>query len=109
MALQVRLSRQVDAILVTEVIPTGIVRIVTGTYRIDVQILHYLDILNHPLHRDDVTTVRIEFMTVGTFYQYRLAVDQQLAVLDLNMTETDALRDNLQHLVALLQGHNKSI
>ena len=67
-ALQVRLSRQVDAILVAEVVPTGIVGIVTGTYSVDIHILHNLDILNHPLHRDDVPAIGIKLMTVGTFY-----------------------------------------
>ena len=46
-ALEVRLCRQVDAILVAEVIPAGIVRIVAGAHGVDVELLHDLDILNH--------------------------------------------------------------
>ena len=68
MTLEVRLSREVDAILVAEVIPTGIIGIVAGAYSIDIQILHDLDVLNHALHGDDIATIWVEFMTVGTFY-----------------------------------------
>ena len=67
-ALDIRLCRQIDAILVAEVVPTGIVGIVAGAYGIDIQILHDLDVLNHALHGDDIATVGIELMTVGTFY-----------------------------------------
>ena len=48
MTLHISLSRQVDTILVTEVIPTGIVRIVTGAYSVDIQLLHNFQVLDHP-------------------------------------------------------------
>ena len=68
MTLKVRLSREVDAVLVAEVVPTGVIGIVAGAYSIDIQILHNLDVLNHSLHGDDITTIGIKLMTVGTFY-----------------------------------------
>ena len=49
-ALDVGLSHYVETILVAQLIPTGIVGIVTGTYGIDVEFLHDLDILNHALY-----------------------------------------------------------
>ena len=67
-ALKVRLGSEIDTILVAEVIPAGIIRIVAGAHGIDVQLLHDLDVLDHALYRDDITTVGIELMTVGTFY-----------------------------------------
>ena len=100
--LQVGLSRQVDAILIAQVIPTGIVWIVAGTHGIDIQLLHDLDILDHALHRDDVAAVGIKFMTVGTLDEDRLTVDKQLAALDFNMAEAYLLSDNLKHIRTLL-------
>ena len=67
-ALKVRLGSEIDTILVAEVIPAGIIRIVAGAHGIDVQLLHDFDVLDHALYRDDITTVGIELMTVGTFY-----------------------------------------
>ena len=46
--LEIRLGSQVNTILVAEVIPARIIGIVTGTYSIDVELLHDLDVLNHP-------------------------------------------------------------
>ena len=63
MTLDIRLSRHIDAVFVAEVIPAGIIGIVTSAHRVDVQILHDLDILNHAFHRYDITTIRIELMT----------------------------------------------
>ena len=65
--LQVRLCREIDTILVTEVIPTRIVWIVTSAHRIDIQLFHNLDILNHTLYTHVVAAVRIELMAIGTF------------------------------------------
>ena len=67
MTLEVRLRREIDTILVTEVIPTRIVWIVTSAHRIDIQLFHNLDILNHTLYTHVVAAVRIELMAIGTF------------------------------------------
>ena len=102
-ALKVGLSRHVDTILVTKIIPTGIIRIVAGTYSIDVQLLHDFNVLNHARYGYHIATVWIQFMTVGTLNEDSLAVYQQLSVLDFNVTETNTLLDNFQHVVAFLQ------
>ena len=100
--LQVALSSQVDTILIAQVVPTWIVGIVTGTYGIDVQLFHYLDILNHALYTYNVATIRIQLVAVGTLNQDRLSIYQQLSALNLNVAETNLLLDYLQCLVALL-------
>ena len=105
MTLDIRLSRHIDAVFVAEVIPAGIIGIVARTNGIDIQILHDLDILDHAFHRDKITTIGIEFVTVSALNQDRLAVDEQLSTFDFNMTEANALIDHLQHLVALFQHH----
>ena len=102
MALKVRLSCEVDTILVAQVIPARVVGIVAGAHGIDVQLLHNLDVLDHALHRDDIATVGVEFVAVGTFYQDGLTVDEQLGILDLDVTEAYALLHHFEHLVALL-------
>ena len=103
MTLEVRFCCQVDTILVAEVIPTWIVGIVTSTNGVDIQILHNLDILNHALNGNNVSTIGIEFMTVGTLDKDRLTVDQQLTALDLYVTETHLLTDSLQQLTTLTE------
>ena len=100
--LQISFSRHIESILVTKVIPTGIVRIVTGTNGIDVQLLHHLDVLNHALHRYHIAAVRVQLMTVGTLNQDSFSVDQQLSVLDFDMAETNTLANNFQHVFAFL-------
>ena len=103
-ALDIGLGRQIEAVLVAEVVPAGIVGIVAGAYGIDIQIFHDLDILDHALYGDNVSAIGIEFMTIGTLDEDRLSVDEQLAALDLDMTEAYALGNHLEHLGALLQG-----
>ena len=103
-ALDIGLGRQIEAVLVAEVVPAGIVGIVAGAYGVDIQIFHDLDILDHALYGDDVTAIGIEFMTIGALDKDRLSVDEQLAALDLDMTEAYALGNHLEHLGALLQG-----
>ena len=95
MTLLIRLSHQVDAILVTEVIPQRVVGIVTGTNGIDIKTFHDLDILKHAFTGDDIAAVRIHLMTVGTLDIYRFAVNQQLGILDLHLTEAHLLSDHL--------------
>ena len=72
-----------------------------GAHCIDVQLLHDADVLTHALHADHITIVGVELMTVYTFYQYRLSVEQQLTTLNLNMTEAHALANHLHDLAAL--------
>ena len=99
--LQIGLGSEVDAVLVAQVIPAGVVGIVTRTYRIDVQLLHNLDVLNHALYRDDIAAVRIQLVAVGTLDEDGLTVEEQLASFDFDMAEAYTLAYHLQHLVAL--------
>ena len=105
MTLEVSFSHEIETSRVAELIPTGIVRIVRSANGIDVKLLHDADILTHAIHAHHITTIRIEFMTVNTLDEDGLSVDQQLTTLDFNMTETDSLTNNLQHLVALACGN----
>ena len=98
-ALLVGLGGHVDAVLVAQVVPHGIVGIVAGTYGVDVQALHDLDVLNHALAAHHVATVGIQLVAVGTLEEYGLAVHQQLGILDLHAAEAHLLRDDLHGLL----------
>ena len=101
MTLEVRLSGEVDAVFVTEVIPAWIVGIVAGAHGIDVELLHDTDILDHTLDANDIAPIGIEFVTVGTLDEDRLAIDEQLASTDLYVAEPHLLTHEFHHLVAL--------
>ena len=98
-ALLVGFSGHVDTVFVAQVVPNGIIGIVAGAYGIDVQALHNLDILNHALTRNNIATVGIEFVAVGTLDEHGLAVHQQLGILNLHAAEAHLLRDDLHGLL----------
>ena len=100
-ALDVGLSHYVDTILVAQLIPAGIVGIVTGAHSIDVEFLHDLDILNHALYRYHITEVGVQFVTVGALEEYGLAIHEHLEVLELYLAEAHLLADSLDYLVAI--------
>ena len=87
--LDVRFIYNIKSITVAERIPTRIIRIVTCTYRIDVELLHYKDITDHILFRNNISLVRIDLMSVCTFDKYWLSVDQKLIADDSDISETD--------------------
>ena len=105
MRFKVCLSSHIDSIFITEVIPARIIRIMTGTNSVDIQLLHNLNILNHALHADYIATIRIYFMTVSTLDQDRLAIDQELCILDFHIAETYLLRDNLRYTLLIFQSN----
>ena len=97
MGLQVSLSGDIQTIFIAKVVPARIVRIVTSAHRIDIQLLHDLDVLNHALHTDDITAVWIYLVSVGTLDQDRLAIDQELCVLDFHVAESHSLWNHLRY------------
>ena len=101
--LNVGLSCDVNAILVTEFVPTWIVRIVAGAHSIYVELLHHLNVLNHTFHTHHITAVWVKFVAVNTLDEDGLSVDEQLLVLDFHLAETDALWDALKKFVAVVK------
>ncbi len=92
--LDVRLVDDVQAVLVGQLVPAGIVGIVGSADRVDVELLHQPDVLEHALVRHDVTGQRIVLVTIDPFDGDRNAVDEQLAVGDLHPTESDPRADH---------------
>ena len=76
--LHVRLVDHIEAEPVAKPVEQGIVGVVAGADRVDVQFLHQLDVLFHPLPRHHVATVRIQFVPVHAFDQHAFPVDQQV-------------------------------
>ena len=66
-----------------------------GTYGVDVEVLHHLYVLQHPLAGHHVAAVRIHFVAVGALEEDRLPVDQYLRVLQLNLAEAYLYGDDL--------------
>ena len=87
---QVRLVDQVDPVTVTELVPLGVVGVVTGADGVDVVALHQLDVLHHPFGRHVLPGVRIELVPIDAVKADRLAVQQEAAVPDLDLAEADA-------------------
>ena len=112
MALLVSLGNNIQSVLVAEIIPARIVRIMAGTNGIDVHALHHHDVLNHALLTYVVALIRIYLMTVGTLQENRLAIDQELLVLDLHLAETYLYLYNLVrqiHTAILDRRYNEGI
>ena len=97
-ALDVGFGHYIEAILVAEVVPIGIVGIVAGAHCVEVELLHDLHVLQHAVAADHVASVGVEFVAVGTLDEDGLAIDVHLCVLDFNLAETYADRHHLKHL-----------
>ncbi len=67
----------------------GVVGIVARPHGVDVVLLHQLDVADHRLTRDVVSGVRVVLVAVDALEVDRLAVHQQLAVVDLDLAEAD--------------------
>ena len=89
--LLVSLSTHINAVFIAQFIPYGVVRIVTSTYSIDIELLHKTNILKHTLTGNDVAAIRVKLMTIGALDVYWLTINQQLGILYLHTAETDLL------------------
>ena len=106
-ALDVRLVFEIDAILVTEVIPVGAVGIVGAADVVDVGALHEHDFLFHLIAGDGVAAVGAGLVAVDPFELHSAAVDVEVAageselvvfgfrVLNFDFAETDGGRYGL--------------
>ena len=105
----VSLSYHIDTVFVAKFIPVCIVRIVTSTDGVDIEFLHYLDILKHTFARNDITSVRVHFVTVSSLEQYRLTVDENLRVLDFHFSESYFYRYYFCHFITFLHASTQCI
>ena len=94
MALEVGLRYDVEPVLIAELIPEGGVRVVTGTYGVDVHLLHHHDVLQHALAGDVVAAVGIDLVAVRPLDEDGLTIDQQLPSGDTYVAEAHPLGDH---------------
>ena len=110
MTLDVGFGYDVDTIFITQIVPTRIVAIVTGTHGIHVQLLHYLDVFDHALYADEITSIGIEFMAVSALEKDGLTIDEDLRILDFNATEAYTLTYHFECIAFLaFQGKGKGV
>ena len=96
--LEIGLVHKVETVLVAKVVPLVVIGIVRITHRIDIELLHQPDILQHAFHRDSTASLRTVFVAVHTLEQYRHSVDQHLPVPHLHRAETEGMGKCLQTL-----------
>ena len=97
------LGYYIQTVLVAQVIPTVVVRVMAGTHGVDIEFFHHFDILQHTFGRNHITAVRVHFVTVGSFEEYRLSVDEYLSAFQFNLAETYFDRDYFYYVVAVFQ------
>ena len=76
---------------------------------IDVELLHYLDVLYHAVNAYHISGLGVEFVAVGTLYQYRLSVHEHLRALDLHLSESYLLAHGLNLASVFLECDVESI
>ena len=112
--LQVGLILQIDTILITQVIPVGIVGIVGVTHVVDVGSLHHHHLFEHVLTRQCMSRLGSCFVAVHALQLHGLAVDVivstsqfelivlSLSILDFHLAEAGVGRYGLHHLALLV-------
>ena len=60
-----------------------------GAHCVHIQFLHYADVVDHVLLGDDIALVGVHLVAIRALDEDRLAVDKQLAVLDLDSSESE--------------------
>ena len=91
MTFDVCLAYHVETVLIAELIPLRIVRIVRGTHSIDVELLHHLHILHHLTDAEGSAVYCIVLLSVHTLDGDGYTVYQKLSVLHFDGTETERL------------------
>ena len=87
--LDVGLVHEVEAELIGELVPAWVVGVVRGAHRVDVVLLHQLNILNHRCLIDHMTRDGIGLVTIDASDGDGYAVDQQLAIRNLHRSKAD--------------------
>jgi len=87
----------IDPILVAEIVPKRIVRIMTGAHRIHVEHFHQPYVVFHLFPAENVYGFRIMLVTVDAFNEDPFSVDKEIWSFDLDCAEADFLQNRLLH------------
>ena len=98
-AFDVRLVNQVDAVSVAQVVPRGLVRD-NGSVRTALMLCCFITWMSWIMPSTVMAwpAIRVKLVPVHALEQNPLAVDQQIAVLDLHFAEADVHGDDFEHL-----------
>ncbi len=108
--LEVGLVDEVEAVPVAEVVPLGIVGIVGRPHRVDVVLLHQLDVVDHQVPGQMVPGVGVVLVTVDALDEDGAPVHEQPPVTDLHLAEADVRRDHLDDVAArVLEGQQQAV
>lgn len=91
MAFQIRLIHQIDTVLIAQLIPPRLIRIMAGPHRIDIMLLHKPNIPQHVFFGNGSSPVRIEFMAIDSVKHQTSAVQTHDAVLHLKPSKSHRL------------------
>ena len=91
-----QIAQRIDAVAVGQLIDIGVIWIVRGAQRIDVELLHDPHVLLHPFAADGVTGIRIMFVAVYAADGDRPAVDRDEPVAHRDGTKSDLFPDSLK-------------
>ncbi|MNG95990.1 hypothetical protein D3C79_550410 [compost metagenome] len=96
--LHVGLRHHEQAVLVAQLVEARIVRVVGGAHRVEVVLLHQHDIAFNTVHADRAALEVVVVVTVHPVQLEVVTVDVEEAILDLDFTHPDPLRDHFQQL-----------
>ena len=88
MSFKIRLIHHIDTILVAQFIYIWIIRIMTGTDRVEIELLHQADISLHFLSGNRLTAEFAMIVTIDTIELHRHTIDQKLLILYLDVAES---------------------
>ena len=102
MGFEIGLIDQVDAVLIAQIVPTLLVRIVRGADGVDVVALAENHIIDHVLLSDGTAALGVELVTVRALEHDALAVKGHDAVFDAEATEADLLNDGFDDVAGMV-------
>ena len=102
MGFEIGLIDQVDAVLIAQIVPTLLVRIVRGADGVDVVALAENHIIDHVLLGDGTAALGVELVTVRALEHDALAVKGHDAVFDAEATEADLLNGSFDDVAGLV-------
>ena len=94
-ALDIRLGHHIEPVAVAELVPVAVVGIVACTDSVDVEALHQLHVLQHPLAADHISAVGIHLMPVHALEEHAPAVHENLRIPYLYLPEAHSDRNGL--------------
>ena len=108
-AFDVCLGANVYSVLVAKVVPFRVVGIMACANGVDIEPLHYADVLYHALPGHYIAQVGVHFMTVCTLYVDMLSVYKQCSVLYFNLAETNLYGYYFDDTASLLHRCGKGV